>query len=128
LILWHGRPARDLTRRMRVPNYNLRVAGLDFEPADFGNGVFDGAWLVVAAVVVVLFVVATVFAGAVAGLNSLKPPARVSTHIALYCGCEPHEMPATWYSLAIRRRRWPRLGNPSSISQVNSRSRAESLP
>jgi hypothetical protein len=37
----------------------------------------------------------TVFAGDVPGLNSLKPPARVSTHIALYCGCEPHEIPAT---------------------------------
>ena len=78
-------------------------AGLDFESTGFGDVVFAGVVDVLAGVLAVLVGVVvpvfagvlTVLAGAVAGLNSLKPPARVNTHIALYCGCAPHEIPAT---------------------------------
>ena len=93
--VWHGRPARGLTHKMRAPRYILTGAGLGFAPPDFGGVVLAGV------VVVLTGVVGVVLAGVFAvvadfpGLNSLKPPARVSTHIALYCGCEPHEIPAT---------------------------------
>ena len=70
-------------------------AGFDFELLDLGGVVLAGVEVVLVAVVVVFAGVCVVFAGDVPGLNSLKPPARVSTHIALYCGCEPHEIPAT---------------------------------
>ena len=79
---------------MQVPGYILTGAGLDFVPPDFGGVVLAGVVVVLAGVVVVLAGALTVFVD-VPGLNSLKPPARVSTHIALYCGCEPHEIPAT---------------------------------
>ena len=80
---------------MRVPRYILAGAGLGFAPPDFGGVVFAGVVVVFAGEVVVLAGAFTVFVAEVPGLNSLKPPARVSTHIALYCGCEPHEIPAT---------------------------------
>ena len=93
-LLWHGRPARKLTRKLRVSRYILTGAGLDFELPDFGGVDLAGVDVVLVGVDVVFAGVLTVF-GAVPGLNSLKPPARVSTHIALHCGCEPHEIPAT---------------------------------
>ena len=87
---------------MRVPRYILTGAGFDFAPPDFGGVVLAGVVVVLAGAVVVLAGAVVVFAGVFAtfgetgpGVNSLKPPARVSTHIALYCGCEPHEIPAT---------------------------------
>ena len=87
---------------MRGPRYILTGAGVGFAPPDFGGVVLAGAELdlagvelVFAGVVVVLSGALTVFGAEVPGLNSLKPPARVSTHTALYCGCEPHEIPAT---------------------------------
>jgi hypothetical protein len=74
---------------MRMSRYIFTGAGFGFAPPDFGGVVFAGV------VVVVFAGVVAVFAADVPGLNSLKPPARVSTHIALYCGCAPHEIPAT---------------------------------
>ena len=93
-LLWQGRTARELSRKVRVPGY-IFTAGFGFEPPDFGGVVLAGAVVVLAGVVVVFAGAFAVVAGTVPGLNSLKPPAKVSTHIALYCGCEPHEIPAT---------------------------------
>ena len=69
---------------------------MGFAPPDFSGVVLAGVVVVLTGVVAVALAgVFAVFAGDVPGLNSLKLPARVSTHIALYCGCEPHEIPAT---------------------------------